>query len=485
MSSGKFFQPASFSFFFYFAFPLTIVGWFQTSTGVYFSSGRYTNEEIFLAAMFTAIALISVLIGYNIRIFRMGRRGRFKMKITPNRDFNEIIIVCFLAISATATICAYLYIKYGEEVLFGTRFLLSQKFSAGSKFDQAARGLTSTSARQLGLLGLWALIAAVFQFREEFRRKKILWILSLFVGAAYLVSNFPTAMPRYQIFTGFLGASFIYAYYSRHFMRYLALIILFSLYLISPIISQFNLGRELNYDLKLFPSGNYLSSGDFDGVQQLMDAIRFVDDEGLRWGSQIISGIFFFIPRTIWTSKAISTGEMLSSFWGYSFTNRSASFYTELYVDFGIIGILVSSIIIGMLLRRVDSALNARRLSLCFLISAIAFAAYLPIIFRGALLGILPGTLVAISFPIVIVSVLRLLPHTGVLHLGVARRRAIQPNAIGCTPVPAAAKPEPGLADVSSSTAKRGHIPLLADGRLMLSTGAKMKRSNPTGRPDP
>ena len=99
-------------------------------------------------------------------------------------------------------------------------------------------------------------------------------------------------------------------------------------------------------------SSNYMLQGHFDGFENLCHLQEFVSSDGISWGNQLSSVIFFYIPRFLWQSKPVGTGEFL----GFEYLSRSyymewANFgmplQGEAFINFHIIGVIIFFLILG------------------------------------------------------------------------------------------------------------------------------------------
>jgi hypothetical protein len=65
--------------------------------------------------------------------------------------------------------------------------------------------------------------------------------------------------------------------------------------------------------------------------------------------------LLFWIPRAIWPGKPVGTSFDFAEFAGLSAHNVSFPLTAELYVDFGILGVLLGMYILGVIYRRLDA----------------------------------------------------------------------------------------------------------------------------------
>lgn len=128
---------------------------------------------------------------------------------------------------------------------------------------------------------------------------------------------------------------------------------LFALLIVYPLANVFRLANSSFAITQALQRG--LTGPDFDGFQQMMNAILYVREEGFSYGLHILSAIFYFVPRSIWQNKATPASIDVASNRGYSFTNLSLPLPAELYVDLGLIGLL-AIFALGWVASRSDDA---------------------------------------------------------------------------------------------------------------------------------
>ncbi|MBL7471757.1 O-antigen polymerase [Robertkochia sediminum] len=89
----------------------------------------------------------------------------------------------------------------------------------------------------------------------------------------------------------------------------------------------------------------------YDAFANIMATIDYVSVNGLTYGFQLLSALFFFIPRSLWPAKPISTGELIGNYlisdYDFVFNNLSNPLISEGYVNFGLFGVVLFAILLG------------------------------------------------------------------------------------------------------------------------------------------
>jgi hypothetical protein len=195
--------------------------------------------------------------------------------------------------------------------------------------------------------------------RNDYRAAKIVGSLTI-VGCTTLLANFPTAIPRFWLGAALL--SFITAFISinrKNANISLALLMPGALLVLFPLANVLRFyfsAEERTTDLGYFIAQSYLH-GQFDAFQMGLIVVDYANAFGLQWGRQMLGATFFWIPRSLWPDKPISSGTMVASSLGFDFTNLSSPFAAEAYLDFGLPGMLISGAVYGAISRRIEKSL--------------------------------------------------------------------------------------------------------------------------------
>lgn len=159
-------------------------------------------------------------------------------------------------------------------------------------------------------------------------------VLSVTVCFAVLYSVNPISSPRYYFGTVILTvAAALGAYATPRRVRNSAISFLLVLFLVFPIADMFR--RSTQVDAIAFRPLDSLTTGDFDGLVQMTNAMRYVDLEGITWGEQAIGVLLFWVPRSLWAGKPTDSAGLIAEYAGYDFTNMSAPLWAEMLLNGG------------------------------------------------------------------------------------------------------------------------------------------------------
>lgn len=112
----------------------------------------------------------------------------------------------------------------------------------------------------------------------------------------------------------------------------------------------------MNHGINLLPLTDAFLSGDFDSFSMLIRAIIVIEQRGIFWGYQLLGSLFFFIPRSIWSTKPVGSGYTVGKILNWDFTNVSMPLIGEFYMNFGQLGVIILAILLGTILKKLDSS---------------------------------------------------------------------------------------------------------------------------------
>ena len=99
---------------------------------------------------------------------------------------------------------------------------------------------------------------------------------------------------------------------------------------------------------------NAFNTLNYDAFFNFKTTINYVNYNGFSFGYQLLGGLLFFIPRSFWVSKPVSSGELVGDYlvdeFGFNFTNLSNPFVSESFLNFGVLGVVLYAIILAHVL---------------------------------------------------------------------------------------------------------------------------------------
>lgn len=125
----------------------------------------------------------------------------------------------------------------------------------------------------------------------------------------------------------------------------------------------------------------------YDAFANIMATVEYVKLYGLSWGYQLLSVCLFFIPRSFWFTKPLSTGELIGNHLfettPRNFTNLSNPVVSEGFINFGLGGIVALAILLAFFIIKFLVWLKTNDCLKHFI--AFYFAVHLMFLLRGDL----------------------------------------------------------------------------------------------------
>ncbi len=220
---------------------------------------------------------------------------------------------------------------------------------ADSSYDDSPLGLILSSLPSSAMF-LCAISTFYLMRRNSFSS---IFLFAITATIALLV-NFPLSLTRFVMFQRIIALTYMIVDLSRVRLKVcLAVVAVVSIFTVFPTIDYFARG-DTSASLDINPLKYIAESGDLDGLQSTLNVYEMVQSKGLSWGWQFLGALLSYVPRDIWPQKAYPTGVSAAEFAGYSFTNLSAPLISEIYVDFGAVGLALIPVLVGWFIISLD-----------------------------------------------------------------------------------------------------------------------------------
>lgn len=248
-------------------------------------------------------------------------------------------------------------------------------------------GSDSTRETVLSLLRATSFFSIFFLLIYRKMIGKIYWYFTfLWSSFLFFIFNYPLALSRFLFFS-YLIVLFCY-YVNVSKKSKISIIFIFSVG-VTTIFPFFSFITRGEGDFIESLNGYYRNSGDFDGFQSIINCVIYTSKFGFTLGNQLLSSILSFVPRSIWIEKAQPTGSVTAAAAGYDFLNISAPLPSEFYIDFGFFGLIIFSILLGFIIRKIDYVIiYENKFGLKFILSLIVVS-LIPILSRGSILAVM------------------------------------------------------------------------------------------------
>lgn len=321
---------------------------------------------------------MSSLIGIGFALSRrqiLPRSGRNPTKDARNKD----LMVGALALLALSIPC-----------------IVAGGLLSGELFERRADAVSAGDPTPLDLIlnslpGSGMFVCAILAFYLVRRNSFFSIVFFTLTGTLAFVLNYPLSTTRFILFQRLIVILYISLDLSRfRLKRYIALAGVVSIFTVFPVLDFFSRG-DLSKGLQIEPLQYMAESGDLDGLQSTLNVYEMVQKRGLSWGYQLLGTVFSYVPRALWPGKPYSTGTSAAVSADYEFTNLSAPLISEIYVDFGALGVAIIPFFLGWGLVWVDrraAALGRQRGHIVAKLFVGGLIGYETILLRGSLISI-------------------------------------------------------------------------------------------------
>lgn len=332
----------------------------QATTGL---SQRVMNPSLTVIAYGVVLAgLVSYDIGTAIAK-RRESRDRASATVPVRRSelsLNRLRLVSFAAL----LFFAYNLSQRGIASYFSSRQegVEALQAAAGDSEGQAIRGLLSAfgSVPQLVAIVCWILVAA--NQRRQYGKAAVetkFW-LTIFVAVVVITSNFFTAS-RFWFLTVVVAIIFVAPWVRAAFYRTVLIGGAVAAVVAFPLTDVFRLSSQYREQYGFTSRGiiENLAVKDYDQMVMITNGLWYVDGTGFHLGNQMLGNLLFWVPRSIWPGKPIDTGVEIGVAMQSVNVNLSSPLWIELYVDFGLLAVILGFLLIGYLSYRGDQAFRA------------------------------------------------------------------------------------------------------------------------------
>lgn len=224
---------------------------------------------------------------------------------------------------------------------------------------------------------------AFAHFRGARKLSNLPYFLLSSILLIYMINPFNTN----RFYLGFCAIMIIFVFFYKRVTSGKFIVYIFmGLFVFFPFLNYFRYGfKEFEmpglYEL-MFAQ---LTELHFDAYSNIIATINYCQTYGVSYGYQMLGVLLFFVPRSIWVSKPISSGEALGDYIAVNHTlsmsNISNPIMSEFYINFGLIGVIGGALLMAFFVNR----LEVKRVTSRYTYSIIA--GYLFMIYRGDLMS--------------------------------------------------------------------------------------------------
>lgn len=362
------------------------------------------RDDLLTAVVLTLVGCVAFDVGT--------RLGRDPDPAGPPPAFREVTSTATLALTVLAVLgTAALVATVGLDTFFTSRQGITAELGqVGGEESEAGRA-TIRALGTVPVLVLFLLLTRRLVVDPASRRRP--HVVAVWLGAlgAQLVVNNPISNPRFWFLTVIISI-FLVAIPGRLQLFRLAMLggLLASLVLF-PLADVF---RYEDGPLDRYRGLGVLetiATKDYDQMTMFANTVTYVEDgPGHTLGGQALGAVLFAVPRSLWPGKPIDTGVEIGQYMNNNLVNLSEPVWAELWLDFGLAGMVLAMLLLGVAVRRVDAGYDRLlrrfpRSTSATMLLVPALAGYEFILLRGSLLQAM-GRLSVLVVCVVLLSVL-------------------------------------------------------------------------------
>jgi hypothetical protein len=345
-----------FTFLFFLAAPITQVNSFYNILNPKFVNFFPYNEGLVVYVNLLIVSFNTIFICFYIY---------FKKKIRPLSEVNSkqgsqkylpFIILVLLIISGFVFFGSYSFIK---EEFFNPNWL---------KSDDTSKSSVLIWKKFLFMIPLTGVILCYKYFKKPNKKKaNYINVILFFIIFIILLIWFKNPLTEKRNALGPIYLSLLFLFTPKTLNSNLKTLsfLFFSMIIVFPLMAIITHSDATLIEMYRSPSilieqmkgggiTNALNTLNYDAFSNMMATIDFVHKKGFSLGYQLLGAIFFFIPRSFWVSKPISSGQLVGEHliddYGFGFANLSNPLISEGFLNFGILGVIIMAVILAYVL---------------------------------------------------------------------------------------------------------------------------------------
>ncbi len=290
----------------------------------------------------------TLMIAFAVTCYEFGRVWARRRPLQPRQQRLEFVVskrMVYVVCATAPFLFALGVLMIGSfSVLIGTRGMY--EYTIGH-LDKLPRLVSIFLVRSPPFVGF--MLAAYYSLNHwrnmdrGTKRAMLSWMLIM--GALNTVANFPGVLNRAWLSAVVLAPLFSLLPWRRWLAPLWILSLTVSAIVVFPYMDAFRNAPtfEAGLDALVVPNNvvdPMLHKGDYDVFQQTINSVVYVDRYGISYGHNLLSAVFFWVPRSLWPGKSGGTSVDVDYPLGYAYYNLSVPLWMEAYVAAGWLGVL-------------------------------------------------------------------------------------------------------------------------------------------------
>ena len=341
------------------------------------------DEMLTMASLLTLLGLVCFDVAYHSRL----RRPSANVPRVRYRELRSIRVLRMFSLAALASGLVYIIQVKGPAVFFLSRQEAGEALDAiNPDSGDALRAIIS------GAGSVTNLCALIFYMHVVRTRKQSMVFLDVILMAALVAMNVivnnPISNSRYWTLAVLFGLVMPLIRGRKALFNVAILAGTFASILIFPLSDISRRAAGTGTPLQVDSVWTMIATKDYDQFTMLANTLGYTADYGFSWGMQAIGPLFFWVPRVFWPQKPYDTGVEVGIWMNSANLNLSAPLWAEAWINFGLLGLVLVFVGLGVLAHRLDTGFRADVLGMGSVgyLGISIFAGYLFILLRGSLL---------------------------------------------------------------------------------------------------
>nr|WP_262913960.1 O-antigen polymerase [Polaribacter sp. DS7-9] len=345
-----------FTFLFFLAAPITQINSLEDVTNAKFVNFFPYKENLILYVNILIILFNIIFICSYIQIKKRINPLVNLTKDNSDQKYLPLVILILLVISMFVFMGSYSFIK---EEFFNPNWL---------KSDSTSKSSVLIWKKFLFMIPFSGIILC-FKYFKKINKKRsnyinIIFFFFLFIFLLFWFKN-PLTEKRNALGPIYLSLLFLFLPKVLNTNLKTLSFLFFSMIIVFPLMaiithSDATLAEMYKNPLILIEQmkgggvTNALNTLNYDAFANMMASVDLVYKYGFSFGYQLLGALFFFIPRSFWVSKPVSSGQLVGEHlinnYGFGFSNLSNPLISEGFLNFGILGVFIMAIVLAYLL---------------------------------------------------------------------------------------------------------------------------------------
>lgn len=306
------------------------------------------RTDLLTATVLTLIGCVAFDVGNRVRARRASAPARVR-QVHPTGTA-ALVLLALLG-------SAFLVASLGLVTFFTSRQGINAGFvEAGFSGESEAGRAMVRAVGTVPVLMAWLVLTRLLMTRRHLRRLPSVWLAWATCLAVQAVVNNPISNPRFWFLTVAVSAVLVLTRERLQLFRLTMVSALAAALLLFPLADYFRYENG--------PSGRYQGAGwlelvatkDYDQMTMFANTVSYVEDaSGHTLGRQLLGAVFFWFPRSMWPDKPIDSGVEVGIYMNNVNTNLSEAIWAELWLDFGVVGMALGLLLLGVACARADS----------------------------------------------------------------------------------------------------------------------------------